>query len=68
MEELTFDSADAANAALAKMKGGEDFAAVGQASGIEATDLGVKTKAEMLDPAVADAAFAADAEHARRRH
>ena len=59
VEELSFDTADAANAALAKMKGGEDFAAVGQASGIEATDLGVKTKAEMLDPAVADAAFTA---------
>ncbi len=60
VEELTFDTADAANAALAKMQGGEDFAAVGQASGLEVTDLGVKTKAEMLDPAVAEAAFSAE--------
>jgi peptidyl-prolyl cis-trans isomerase D len=60
VEELTFDTADAANAALAKMQGGQDFAAVGQASGLEVTDLGVKTKAEMLDPAIAKAAFEAE--------
>jgi peptidyl-prolyl cis-trans isomerase D len=59
VEEIRFDTAEAANAALEKMKGGEDFAAVGQAAGVDVTDLGVKTKAEMLDPAVAAAAFAA---------
>ncbi len=61
VEQLRFDTAEAANAALAKMQGGEDFAAVGQAAGVEVTDLGVKTKAEMLDPAVAEAAFTAEA-------
>jgi peptidyl-prolyl cis-trans isomerase D len=59
VEELRFDSAGTANAALARIQGGEDFAAVGQANGVEATDLGVKTKAEMLDPVIAEAAFAA---------
>jgi peptidyl-prolyl cis-trans isomerase D len=60
VEEITFPSADAANAALAKMQSGQDFATVAQQSGATVTDLGVKTKAEMLDPAVADAAFKAE--------
>lgn len=60
VEELRFDTADAANAALAKIEGGESMAAAGQASGVEVTDLGVKSKAEMLDPAIAEAAFAAE--------
>jgi peptidyl-prolyl cis-trans isomerase D len=60
VEELRFDTAEAANAALQKIEAGEDFAAVGQANGVEVTDLGIKTKAEMLDPAIAEAAFAAE--------
>ncbi len=35
-----------------------------QESGVEVTDLGVKAKAEMLDPAVAEAAFAAEQDKA----
>jgi len=59
VEQLRFDTADAANGAFAKMQAGEDFTAVGQAVSVEVTDLGVKTKAEMLDPAIAEAAFTA---------
>ncbi len=60
VEEIRFNDADAAKAALARMQAGEDFAAVAQADGVEVTDLGVKTKAEMLDQAVGEAAFAAE--------
>jgi peptidyl-prolyl cis-trans isomerase D len=60
VEQISFDSADAANAALAAIQGGEDFAAVAESNGLEVTDLGLKTKAEFLDAAIADAAFAAE--------
>ena len=45
---------------MKQIEGGEDFAAAATASGVEVTDLGVKTKAEVLDPVVADAAFSAE--------
>jgi peptidyl-prolyl cis-trans isomerase D len=59
IEEIRFPTAEAAEAAMKRIEAGEDFAAVAAASGTEVTDQGVKTKAEMLDPVVADAAFAA---------
>jgi peptidyl-prolyl cis-trans isomerase D len=62
VEQISFDDADAANAALAAIEGGEDFAAVAESNGLEVTDLGLKTKAEVLDPAIAEAAFAAEIE------
>lgn len=60
VEQISFDDAEAADAALAAIEGGEDFAAVAQSNGREVTDLGLKTKAEFLDPAIAAAAFAAE--------
>ena len=60
IEQVRFATAEAASAAMKKIEGGEDFAAVAAASGVEVTDLGVKTKAEVLDPAVAEAAFTAE--------
>ncbi len=60
VEVMRFDSADAAKAALAKIEGGEDFAKAAKDSGVEVTDLGVKTEPEMLDQAVGKAAFAAE--------
>ena len=59
IEQIRFPTADAAAAAMKRIEGGEDFSAVATASGTEVTDLGVKTKAEVLDPKVADAAFSA---------
>jgi len=43
------------------MQAGEAFDVVATATKKEVTDLGVKTKAEVLDPAVAEAAFKAEA-------
>jgi len=61
IEQIRFDSPDAAKAAFAKIDGGQAFADAAAAAGKEVTDLGVKTKAEVLDPAVAEAAFKAEA-------
>jgi peptidyl-prolyl cis-trans isomerase D len=60
VEQIAFDSAGAANEALAAIDGGEEFSAVAESHGAAVTDLGLKSKAEFLDPAVADAAFAAE--------
>jgi peptidyl-prolyl cis-trans isomerase D len=59
VEQIRFADAAAAQAAMAKIDGGETFPAAATASGTEVTDLGVKTKAEILDPIVAEAAFSA---------
>jgi len=59
IEQIRFPTAEAAATAMKRIEAGEDFAAVAAASGTEITDQGVKTKAEVLDPAVAEAAFAA---------
>jgi peptidyl-prolyl cis-trans isomerase D len=61
VQQIHFDAKEAAEAALTKLNGGADFAAVAQENGVapEALDLGLKTKAEIIDPKVADAAFAA---------
>ena len=60
VEQIAFDTAAAAEAALAEIEAGTDFAAVAQSNGAEITDLGMKTRAEYLDAAIADAAFAAE--------
>ncbi len=59
VEQITFDSAEAANEALGAIDAGGDFAEVAKSHGGSVTDLGLKSKAEILDPVVADAAFAA---------
>ncbi len=61
VEQIRFDDAAAVEAALEKANGGETFAAIAEASGTSVTDLGLKTQAEFIDQAVAEAAFAADA-------
>ncbi|MEZ0170608.1 peptidyl-prolyl cis-trans isomerase [Microvirga sp. TS319] len=59
IQQIPFTSMDDAQAASAKIKEGTDFAAVAAERGVSASglDLGTFSKAEMLDPAVADAAF-----------
>ena len=64
IEQIRFATVDAASAAMKRIDGGEDFATVATASGVEVTDLGVKTRAEVLDPAVAEAAFSSEANKA----
>jgi peptidyl-prolyl cis-trans isomerase D len=59
VEQIRFDDAAAAKTALEKVDGGQSFAAVAEESGKPVTDLGLKTKAEFIDPTVANAAFAA---------
>lgn len=61
IEQLRFPTAEAAEAAMKRIEGGEAFTDAAAASGVEITDLGVKAKAEVLDPAVAEAAFSAEA-------
>jgi peptidyl-prolyl cis-trans isomerase D len=60
IEQLRYDTPETAQQALASTEGG-DFAALAQSRGVELadTDLGLKTRAEIIDPAVAEAAFAA---------
>jgi peptidyl-prolyl cis-trans isomerase D len=60
VEQIRFDTADAATAAFKTIEGGKTFAEAATAGGKEVTDLGVKTKAEMIDPAVAEVAFKAE--------
>jgi peptidyl-prolyl cis-trans isomerase D len=60
IEQIRFATADAASAAMKQVEGGQDFSAVAAANSVEVTGLGVKTKAEVLDPAIADAAFSAE--------
>ena len=61
IEQMRFDAREAAEQAMATIKAPGDFAAVAASRGIAPADLdqGLKTKTEILDPAVAEAAFAA---------
>ena len=61
IEQIRFDTPEAAAEAFKKIEGGQAFAEAATASGKEVTDLGVKTRAEVLDPVVAEAAFKAEA-------
>jgi peptidyl-prolyl cis-trans isomerase D len=56
--QVVFPNADAANAARIKVAGGATLEDVAKESGTSVTDLGVVTKSGILDPAVAEAAFA----------
>lgn len=62
LEQIRFASAAAANEAVAAIQSGKDFMTVAAENGLAPTDIdqGLKTKAEILDPAVATAAFAAE--------
>ncbi len=62
IEQLRLPTREAAEAALQKIQAGADFAAVAQENQVapENLDQGLKTRAEFLDPAVAEAAFAAE--------
>ena len=62
IEQLTFDTREAAEAALQELQAGTDVAAVAEQNGINpaTTDQGLKTRAEVLDQALAEAAFAAE--------
>lgn len=59
IQQIPFTSMDDAQAASTKIKEGADFAAVAAERGVSASglELGTFTKAEMLDPTVAEAAF-----------
>jgi peptidyl-prolyl cis-trans isomerase D len=61
VEQIRFATPDAAEQALKKAEAGTDFAALAKDAGMkpEDVDLGMKTEAEFLDPAIAKAAFAA---------
>jgi peptidyl-prolyl cis-trans isomerase D len=60
--QVRFDTAEAAQEALKAVQGGTDFMAVAEDRGLKPGDIdqGLKTRAEVLDPAVAEAAFAAE--------
>lgn len=60
LSELEFKDEAAAKAARAKLDSGTSFDALAQSMGIKPADaaLGEKTKADLGDPAIADAAFA----------
>ena len=59
VEQIVFPNAQEAEAAEAKLKGGLSFAALAAERGLkdQDIDLGMLPKAEIIDPAVADAAF-----------
>ncbi len=58
--QMVFPNADEANAARAKLTGGTSFEDLAKERGLSTTDydLGLVTKSGVLDPAVAEAAFA----------
>lgn len=58
--QMVFPNAEEANAARAKLMGGTSFEDLAKERGLSATDydLGLVTKSGILDPAVAEAAFA----------
>jgi len=60
VEQIIFPNAAEADAAEAKLKAGTTFAALAAERGLKEsdTDLGTVKKSDILDPAVADAAFA----------
>jgi peptidyl-prolyl cis-trans isomerase D len=59
VEQIVFPNAQEAEAAAAKLKEGSSFAALAAERGLkdQDIDLGTVTKTEIIDPAVADAAF-----------
>jgi len=61
VEQIRYETREAAEAALAESQQGTHFLALAAARGLEpaSVDLGMKTKAEIIDPAVAEAAFSA---------
>ena len=60
VEQIVFPNMQDAEAAEARLKGGLSFAALAAERGLKDTDtdLGTVTKSELIDPAVANAAFA----------
>jgi peptidyl-prolyl cis-trans isomerase D len=62
VQQIRFPTREAAEAALQKVQAGADLVAVAQENQVapENLDQGLKTKAEFLDQAVAEAAFAAE--------
>ncbi|BBF93622.1 SurA N-terminal domain-containing protein [Blastochloris tepida] len=60
LQQIVFPTADEAKAASAKIAGGESFESVAAARGLKPADieLGTVTRAGILDPTVAEAAFA----------
>jgi peptidyl-prolyl cis-trans isomerase D len=64
VQQIVFPNADEAKAAAAKLAGGTSFSALATERGMKESDinLGLVTKAQILDEAVADAAFALKAE------
>lgn len=60
VEQIVFPNAADADAAEAKIKGGTTFAALAAERGLKEadTDLGMVKKSDVIDPVVADAAFA----------
>jgi peptidyl-prolyl cis-trans isomerase D len=59
IQQIVFPSVDEANAASEKLKGGTPFEELAKERGVDQAtlNLGTVTKAEILDPATADAAF-----------
>jgi peptidyl-prolyl cis-trans isomerase D len=62
VQQIRFATPEAAQAALEKIEGGADFAGVAAESGTAPSDMdqGMKTRAEIIDSKVAEAAFAAE--------
>jgi peptidyl-prolyl cis-trans isomerase D len=62
IEQIRFESRQVAEQALVTIQGGMDFAALARSRNLAPADidLGMKTRAEILDPAVAQAGFAAE--------
>jgi peptidyl-prolyl cis-trans isomerase D len=60
VEQIVFPSMEEAEAAEVRLKGGLSFAALATERGLKESDidLGTVTKSDIVDPAVADAAFA----------
>ncbi|MEO1609174.1 MAG: peptidyl-prolyl cis-trans isomerase [Pseudomonadota bacterium] len=57
--QIPFKSVEEAQKARSEILGGQDFAAVAEANGVQKTDmdLGKVTKAQLIDPKIANAAF-----------
>ncbi len=63
VEQIPFENKDAAEKALAEIKGGKDFLEVAKANNAKESDvkLGLLAKSQMIDQKIADAAFKLDA-------
>lgn len=59
VQQITFPDLETAKAALEKLKGGTDFVEIAKEQGLTESDidLGNVTRAELADPAIAEAAF-----------